>query len=270
MKTIFPILFFGLCYACNTPTNKGKVSPISAQAVHDSFVLARQTVPAPGEQEGSIRFPPAATFGNLLLDGSFHGDEVDPASARLKYQGLFKSDSDYYFSPVKVKITQVQDAIWDEDDQVTGWAVEATPKKDSVIFLIAGMNHLNGHRFAPVQLPQDEVLPGQRIEFKFGGKEYALFATGKKVGSDFHGYKLYLSTKRGGRRIEELLVDIPQFEAAMVHILLAGDMDGDGELDLYLDATWNYNLTAPTLYLSKPAGEGHLLKAVARFNSVGC
>lgn len=53
-------------------------------------------------------------------------------------------------------------------------------------------------------------------------------------------------------------------------IYWAGDLDGDGKLDLYLDLANHYNVGQYRLFLSSPAEKGKLVKEVANFRFVGC
>lgn len=57
---------------------------------------------------------------------------------------------------------------------------------------------------------------------------------------------------------------------AQLRLLFAGDLDGDGLLDLIIDTSDHYNVSKPTLFMSSPAGDGHMLRAVAHLYSVGC
>ena len=50
----------------------------------------------------------------------------------------------------------------------------------------------------------------------------------------------------------------------------AGDLDGDGKLDLLIDTTHHYNLSEPTLFLSSQAKDGELVHNVASFRTTGC
>lgn len=50
----------------------------------------------------------------------------------------------------------------------------------------------------------------------------------------------------------------------------AGDLDGDRALDLLIDLTDHYNVSRPTLFLSRGRRAGTLLERVATHESVGC
>lgn len=49
-----------------------------------------------------------------------------------------------------------------------------------------------------------------------------------------------------------------------------GDIDGDGEIDFYLDAFNEIGAFVPSLYLSSAANEGNLVKEIAIFVRPGC
>lgn len=56
---------------------------------------------------------------------------------------------------------------------------------------------------------------------------------------------------------------------AAASLLFAGDLDGDGRLDLLFDTSDHYNVRQPTLFLSG-AGDGQPVRAVAQHRAVGC
>ncbi|MDH3869752.1 MAG: hypothetical protein OET08_10295, partial [Desulfuromonadales bacterium] len=57
---------------------------------------------------------------------------------------------------------------------------------------------------------------------------------------------------------------------ASPRVLWAGDLDRDGRLDLLLDLTTHYNVSAPTLLLSSMAGKSKLVRPAAIFRTTGC
>ena len=50
----------------------------------------------------------------------------------------------------------------------------------------------------------------------------------------------------------------------------AGDLDGDGKLDLLLNLSTHYNLDSHRLFLSSMAKKGQLVGEAAVFDAVGC
>ena len=66
------------------------------------------------------------------------------------------------------------------------------------------------------------------------------------------------------------MVSIPNFDDALTSLLFVGDIDGDDIPDLIIDTTSDYNAEVPTLYLSRPAKSGDLLKVMGMHGSTGC
>lgn len=56
----------------------------------------------------------------------------------------------------------------------------------------------------------------------------------------------------------------------MINLIFVGDIDGDGILDLIIDTSRHYNATSPTIYLSRPADNGEVVKPIGGHTSVGC
>lgn len=83
-------------------------------------------------------------------------------------------------------------------------------------------------------------------------------------------YKLYLTADIKGQKQTSLLVAQPDFDDEMVNLIFAGDIDGDGILDLILDTSRHYNVTSPTIYLSRPASTNEVVKPVGSHTRVGC
>ena len=59
-------------------------------------------------------------------------------------------------------------------------------------------------------------------------------------------------------------------EFASPTAIWAGDLDRDGELDLLVDATFHYNVSNWTLWLSSGADSGELVGEVATLTTTGC
>lgn len=213
----------------------------------------------------------------VLMVGTFHGDEVDENAAKQKWFGVFKNKTDCYLAETSLLTKRVFDAIVDENENSkTGWQVETT-NKDTAILLIEKLNYLSPHNFKAAELQKNTIYPGESIEINYLGNTYKLFATGTKnkiEGSEdsftVEDYQLIVSVEINGVSKKNILVAEKSFDDKMTQILFAGDIDGDGILDLIIDTSNHYNASMPTLYLSKAASKNEVVKPVARHTSVGC
>ncbi|MFB9077230.1 hypothetical protein ACFFLS_02675 [Flavobacterium procerum] len=213
---------------------------------------------------------------NLLLTEVFHGDEVDPNLQKKIWFGLFKNGDNYSFSKISVSINQAYDPIIDEEEgEKTGWEVSTTAK-DTCVVLVEKLPGFADHTVEFVKIPE-YIYPKENLEFQFLGSQYKLYATGEKKkenpDSDWWvvtDYKLYLKTIINGKEVVELLAAKESFEDRMIRIIFAGDIDGDGKLDLIIDTSSHYNTSSLTLYLSKSADKHKIIKPVGIFTSVGC
>ncbi len=261
------LILFGLA-ACSNPDKKKETQ---------NHIQAADTLNTKSEQEDSFVTDTTNFPINILITGMFHHDEILDNASKMKWIGLFKGLNGYYLSNTKVSITPVHDPILDEDESITtGWEV-STAGKDTNIILMQHLPYLQNRKIKPVSLSKTEIYPGERISFNYLGIDYELFATGNKekenATSDWYivsNYKLYLRAKIDGKLHKSLLASHKSFDDAMVSLIFAGDLDGDGIVDIILDNSHHYNMTAPTVYFSKPAEKGQVVKSVGSHTSVGC
>lgn len=209
---------------------------------------------------------------NILQLETFHNDEVDPNLEKKTWFGLFKNKDNYTLSETKVSIKRANDPILDiNEDEKTGWEVSSSAK-DTCVVLIEKLPYLENRDIISVKLPES-IYPEDNFKFSFNGIEYVLSGIGEKKGSDWievSNYKLYLTSKVNRKQVTELLVAEKSFDDQMIKIIFAGDIDGDSKLDLIIDTSYHYNLSRPTIYLSKPAEKGKIIKPMGVFKYVGC
>lgn len=55
-----------------------------------------------------------------------------------------------------------------------------------------------------------------------------------------------------------------------IRLIWAGDLNGDGELDLIIDLTDHYNMSLPTLFLGTRKGAKDLVHKTAQHKTLGC
>ncbi|MDR2222963.1 MAG: hypothetical protein LBE34_09510 [Flavobacteriaceae bacterium] len=229
----------------------------------------------------------------MLTIGTFHGDEVSDEVINKQWLGLLKDGKKRVVAKATPLTKMVYDVVLDEEDgEYTGKEVFVENGKAYQYFFTKGTGVKVGTVDVKEELPA-YVYPGDEVTFTFKGKEYTLFATGKKKKLDISSadlantdgeslpmyvyevkdYRLYILVNEGTSKSTTLLYSCPFTDDAMPGgILFAGDLNQDGKLDLILETSFHYNMTRPTLYLSQPCTgeECKELKAVAAIAAVGC
>lgn len=213
----------------------------------------------------------------IMPTGFLHEDELDINFKNKIWYGIFIEKGKKYIAKTHMQALKVHDPIIDEyEEEKTGWDIK-TNSADSCILLIEASPYISEKTISTFALPEETILPGDTVTFQFLNHNYTIYATGtmnKSNGENKYesisNYKLYISTIKDKKTINTLLVAQPNFEDAMIIVLFAGDIDGDGILDLILDTSNQYNVSKPTLYLSKPAAENKILKPMGFHQSVGC
>lgn len=236
----------------------------SVQVTNESVVY--DTLVFPGEIRNAH---------HVLTVGAFHSDEVESNAAQLEWLGIFVRGQRASLEKTNVRLEKVYDTVLDEEGEKTGWGV-STPERDSCVMLIASMPNLEERSIERLSL-RKYVYPGDTVEFQYLGIDYKLLATGEKRkvqdNPEYYevwNYKLYLTAKINGVQKNSLLVALPNFDDNMITMIFAGDIDGDRVLDLIIDTSRHYNATSPTLYLSRPAEDGEILRPIGQHTSVGC
>lgn len=223
-------------------------------------------------------FPSDTCFSTKVLTvGTFHGDEVWDNVDKVNWLGLFHNTSGFYIAETKLQTKRVHDQIVDQkDNEKTGWEIQ-TINKDTSLILIEGINLLTAHNIEEAILSKKQIFPGDTLKINYLNIDYKIFATGGKKeiqGNpeqfEIWNYKLYLMATIEGLERKSLLVAQPNFDDQMINLIFAGDIDGDGILDLIIDTSRHYNATSPTLYLSKPATIKEVVKPIGGHISVGC
>ncbi len=217
-------------------------------------------------------------LAKFILPGFYHSDEFSKKDKNENCFGIFKNKKECYLAETKIKTHRYFDEIVDEDSlHPTGWEI-TTLNKDTCLALISNLDYLENKSIEQIDLSQKKLYGKKPIFFKYNEIEYQLFSTGKRTVDpespdyvEITDFKLYFSAKIGGKEIKELIVEQDNFNLDNgLRIIFAGDIDGDGKLDLIVDCSDHYNVSNPVLFLSRPAGKNHLLKKVGEHRSVGC
>lgn len=221
----------------------------------------------------------------LLETGSFHGEEIKAQSGE-KWLGLYVGPNGSSLITSTLKITRVVDPLSDLDNpgQKTGKKV-SVDQSTKPIFLVknAGMlkagavtTAYRGFQTKRHELfdPYVDSLEFKTIRLKLGDQEYRIKTVGKQYplagelqGQSGFDARLVLTD---GKTTQTLYSIKGSVETKNWYLLWAGDADGDGKLDLYVETSPHYNGWDGRLFLSSQAMPGQLVKEVAKFIRVGC
>lgn len=212
----------------------------------------------------------------ILTTGQFHEDEVWKNAKNGKWYGIFENKSGFYLNETRLKIRKVKDQIGDEGNKKTAWEVK-TNNADKSLILLQGLDFLENHKITQIKLEKQEMNPGEVLNFNFLGVDYKIIATADETPHEDYpemiiitNYKLTIVSTKDGVERSEILVAKDRFSEAMIDIEFAGDIDDDGKLDLIINNSNHYNVSEPTLYLSKPAKDDQLLKLMGAHRTTGC
>lgn len=283
MKRIQLITFVAITFiSCKKTTQQSQVESNPLQNTDTSQIEIYQTKVESlvgGDKDTIIYDLVESPIGNyetqVLTTGVFHEVEVSQSAGNLEWYGIFLNGHRNYLAKTRIELKRVYDPILDDDNEKTGWEI-LTENKDTCALLIESLPILTEREIHEIELP-NTIFPGDTTTFNYLGLQYTLFATGekRKVQDDSEwfevwNYKLFLMVDIKGVSKKSLLIAHPNFDDAMTTILFAGDIDGDGILDLIIDSSRHYNATYPTLYLSKPANQEEVVKPIGGMRSVGC
>jgi hypothetical protein len=219
---------------------------------------------------------PQSQITSILPTGTFHEDEVEEGVDGLPWLGLFTDDGgDFILKQTKIIATRVVDGLLDDEDkgEMTGWEINTESGEYPTILIYGG--GLTEGKVEAAETPAT-LFPGDTSQFEFKGVNYSLYATGSNQFDSLSGmryvtdYSLYIVRTDHGKSHTSLLVSHANFDDAMTSILWSGDLDRDGYIDFLIDMSRHYNVSQPTLFLSKPATQGEVVVPVADHSSVGC
>jgi hypothetical protein len=218
-----------------------------------------------------------ALTGVILMENSYHGDDVPKGCESMKWFGLFMSkDSSYYLTKSILDFSFSNDPIVDNEDEATGVDVESENENNSVVF-ISGLDYLKEREVEVLSHKRNEMEPGDQLLFNFFGISYNIEAKGtgeydslNNYWMSIENYNLTISATIDGVYISQVLLEMREFYENVPAIEFIGDIDGDGIIDLIIDDSNNYNVMSTTLFLSKPTVEDKILKKVANLTTTGC
>lgn len=209
----------------------------------------------------------ATTGIKILRIGTFHGNEIENNVEDIDWLGLIKKGENYSLKKMKINVDSCYDVIVDKKGETTGKQV-TTEKLEEPIILIHGLKNIQEGEILSVEFKKSFLYPGERMSIKYNGDWISLSAYGTANPDEIiRDYMLQVSSKN----IEKQVLAVSDgFDDTTFKFQWAGDIDGDGILDLIMDLSDHYNKSRLTLFLSSMAEDGELFKRVAEFKNVGC
>ena len=212
-------------------------------------------------------FAPPAEQHRLIEAGTFHAGEVSDADAG-PWLGLFPDGQHYAWRDAVVDVKAVRDDSVDAPGQRTGREVSVRGSA-SPVFLVRGGEDLrvasaDGYR----ELELRALHNGDQLKLTLGSQEFLVrVANARRHGdADMAGSSLELVANG----ITQALYSAPESanEPAW-EILWAGDLDGDGKLDLYVQLGADASVSERILFVSTKAASGQLVGEFAVFTTKG-
>jgi hypothetical protein len=203
-----------------------------------------------------------------LETGDFHGEEVG-AKAGERWLGLLVGPKGSSLRSLTISVAAVHDPIVDDDEnQKSGKRVSAAGESQPV-FLVKGAVNLQPGSVVTTFRGDRRLGNGARVPLSLQGRRYELRVLSKDPEpKDYLVQNTRLVLVSG--RQEQTLIALREHDDAGWTLTWAGDIDGDGKLDLYMDLSNHYNVSRRTLLLSTRAAKGKLVREVATFTTVGC
>lgn len=204
---------------------------------------------------------------DILLPGSYRISYDDRVTALTSnWIDLYEKNGEYYLGKALYKIENGYDECIEDSSKVI------VPENKSIVFM--NYPELKLGKIKSLKIDKNKIWPEEKVTFTFNNVNYTLRAEGKVLSSgkveneegkeeffkNVQNYRLYLTTDNTAER---LLLKEASFNDTFVELLFAGDIDGDGKLDLIFNASRDYEEERMILFLSSKAKNGEAMKRVS-------
>ncbi len=214
---------------------------------------------------------------DLLLPGDYHGDEITAEDGTTWFALVQDEHGGARLEARRVGIESVNDPVLDAEDGATGKRVGAG--QDDVLFYLRDLPGVASGPVATAYAGNGDPLSlaGLDRSFLLFDRDAGRLRLDCAATQDTRDCALVLSREGRQQVLGRWAADASAGESQIMlgsdawpHLRWAGDIDRDGRLDLLIDMTDHYNVSAPTLFLSTQAKDGELVGAAAELLSVGC
>ena len=217
----------------------------------------------------------------LLVPGDHYPGRVNTVTGET-WLGLFPSDSGWALRATDVSVVAIPNACTDSGGQKSGRRVgvdvAATP-----LFLVRNVPGLKPTPARTMLTERVQLYPGQQREFELAPRSVywriAAYgsvpppASGRAVDGAIREYSLVVSRSPWTSTQSIFTFRAPDQGGGLQSppaVLWAGDLNGDGQLDLFVDMTVGETPGPLVLYVSNPADASQLLRKVAEYQPGHC
>lgn len=218
-----------------------------------------------------------AEEGVQLAIPGFHAG-ADSVQVGRDWWGVFRRDGGFVLQPTAVTAEAVRNPLFDEETEKTAVMIGIS-QESRPAFLFRGLGGIQAGPLESCAVDREapQLYPGQELELKLGKRQrqerVRLVVSGSvelPSGTAYPrvaAYQLHL-IKGFGSIVSQTIADLPGVSrGSWPGLVWAGDLDGDGKLDLLLDLRKNDLTTELALYLSSAAKEGDLVGLVAKWRA---
>ncbi|HJZ96722.1 MAG TPA: hypothetical protein VKE70_09440 [Candidatus Solibacter sp.] len=207
----------------------------------------------------------------LLEIGAGHGEEIRARSGE-QWTALVPIRGGFAWRTGVVTVRKIVDEVVDAANEKTGKEVRFPGT--SPVFLVRGWDLPLGSVQTSFSTSREPGAIGTAIftdpiALKLKGIDYRLRVTYRRDDDHSAKQRSDLVLERGEAR--QILYSWPDgLRDERCELIWAGDLDGDGGLDLYLYLSDHYNVIEHTLFRSRGAATGKMVMQVARWVTTGC
>jgi hypothetical protein len=209
----------------------------------------------------------------VLETGSFHGDEVKARSGE-KWLGLYVTEKGAVLRESVLTISRVADEIVDAGtEQRTGKAVSVNHSQEPILLVKNAPMLKPGQALSVFQTAKHELFPFSthpHVKLKLQAQQYEVRLVGDRRSPE-HTLPRNARLLLTDGRITQTLYALKGWDGDVDwQLRWAGDLDGDGKLDLFAALSYHYNVSERRLFLSSQAQPGQLVAEIAVFRTTGC